>query len=144
MVIEWRDVQGSGGRYRVSSDGQVMSYVRRKPKLRKPCFDRKGYARVTLSLDGRRPTLHMVHRLMAFAFLTDSWFPGAVVCHNDGNQANNTVEKRDGTSGYGNTAAWKRAMGIDWMTGREMAQAIPPLYTEYLGGQLLQAIGLAA
>jgi DNA (cytosine-5)-methyltransferase 1 len=44
---------------------------------------------------------------------------------------------RDGTSGYGDTAAWKKAMGIDWMTGKELAQAIPPAYCEYLGEQLL-------
>jgi DNA (cytosine-5)-methyltransferase 1 len=51
---------------------------------------------------------------------------------------------RDGMSGYGDTAAWKRAMGIDWMTGKELAQAIPPAYTEYVGAQLLQAIEVAA
>ena len=47
---------------------------------------------------------------------------------------------RDGTSGFGNTEAWKQAMGIDWMTGKELAQAIPPAYTEYLGGQMLAVI----
>ncbi|MGN2640517.1 DNA methylase [Nocardia takedensis] len=29
------------------------------------------------------------------------------------------------------------AMGIDWMTGDELCQAIPPAYTHHLGGQLL-------
>ena len=32
-------------------------------------------------------------------------------------------------------------LGIDWMQGREMRQAIPPAYTEYIGRQLLTAIG---
>jgi len=31
-------------------------------------------------------------------------------------------------------------MGIDWMTGVELSQAIPPAYTEWLGKQLLAAV----
>jgi DNA (cytosine-5)-methyltransferase 1 len=31
-------------------------------------------------------------------------------------------------------------MGIDWMTRDEMAEAIPPAYTEWLGAHLLAAI----
>jgi DNA (cytosine-5)-methyltransferase 1 len=34
------------------------------------------------------------------------------------------------------------ALGIDWMTGAEMRQAIPPAYTEFIGWQLLEAIRL--
>jgi len=36
------------------------------------------------------------------------------------------------------------AMGIDWMTGSELSQAIPPAYTEWIGRQLLAAIESAA
>ncbi len=31
---------------------------------------------------------------------------------------------------------WKKAMGIDWMTKKELIQAIPPSYTEYIGKQI--------
>lgn len=41
------------------------------------------------------------------------------------------------TGGGNASVANKRAaMGIDWMTGREVNQAIPPAYTEYVGRQL--------
>lgn len=35
------------------------------------------------------------------------------------------------------------AMGIDWMTRDELAQAIPPAYTEYIGKQLMTALQAA-
>jgi DNA (cytosine-5)-methyltransferase 1 len=36
--------------------------------------------------------------------------------------------------------AGRAAMGIDWMTRRELSQAIPPAYTEYIGAQLLRVL----
>lgn len=44
---------------------------------------------------------------------------------------------RSGPAGFGTTAQWKQAMGIDWMTSKELAQAIPPAYTEHIGHQIL-------
>lgn len=38
----------------------------------------------------------------------------------------------------------RAAMGIDWMEWRELAEAIPPAYTEFIGAQLLDAIKVAA
>lgn len=32
------------------------------------------------------------------------------------------------------------ALGIDWMTGNGLSQAIPPAYTEFIGEQLLAAV----
>jgi DNA (cytosine-5)-methyltransferase 1 len=38
----------------------------------------------------------------------------------------------------------KRAMGIDWMNGDELSQAIPPAYTEHVGRALLEHLAAAA
>lgn len=45
------------------------------------------------------------------------------------------------TGGGNATVANKRAaMGIDWMIGRELNEAIPPAYTRHIGEQLMQVI----
>lgn len=37
-------------------------------------------------------------------------------------------------------AEMRIAMGIDWMTRRELTQAIPPAYTEFIGRQIMRAL----
>jgi DNA (cytosine-5)-methyltransferase 1 len=50
-----------------------------------------------------------------------------------------------GSRGYkGTTEEYREAMGIDWATRAEIAQAIPPAYTEHIGGYLLNAVQKAA
>jgi DNA (cytosine-5)-methyltransferase 1 len=39
-------------------------------------------------------------------------------------------------------ADWARCMGIDWMRAEELAQAIPPAYTEYIGRHLLDVLAV--
>lgn len=48
--------------------------------------------------------------------------------------------KRDGVQHYGEDAR-REAMGIDWMRGKELSEAIPPVYTEFLGRAMFAYIG---
>ena len=43
--------------------------------------------------------------------------------------------KRDGQRGFGSTAEWREAMGIDWMSAARLAQAIPPAYSAYIANE---------
>jgi DNA (cytosine-5)-methyltransferase 1 len=45
--------------------------------------------------------------------------------------------RRDGTQMF-NTKQCKEAMGIDWMVGEELSQAIPPAYSEFIGKQAIE------
>lgn len=60
-------------------------------------------------------------------------------------QYGKTDEMRDFVSvnGGGNcsVAAARDAMGITWMTKNELNEAIPPVYTEFIGRQLLNYLG---
>jgi hypothetical protein len=40
----------------------------------------------------------------------------------------------------GEFALRQRAMGIDWMSAAELCQAIPPAYTEHIGGYLMAEV----
>lgn len=47
--------------------------------------------------------------------------------------------KRDGRK-FPSTPGWKEAMGIDWMVAGELAKAIPPVYTQFIGEELLKSL----
>lgn len=45
------------------------------------------------------------------------------------------------TGGFSGIDYCKWAMGIDWMIGKELSQAIPPAMTHYIGSQMFRGIG---
>jgi len=47
--------------------------------------------------------------------------------------------RRTNTQGF-SVKERSEAMGIDWMTGDELSQGIPPAYTEYIGKELLKQL----
>lgn len=84
------------------------------------------------------------HRLFASSFLVL-----APPCrHADQGQAIGVYGHGGGVSrlrGWkGTLSESSAAMGIDWMTGRELAQAIPPAYCEYIGEWFAQSLEAAA
>lgn len=76
---------------------------------------------------------HIPHRGRVAGFRHGEWFEGPYFAvYGDG-------------GGKGSVAQWQKAMDIDWTDVRiEIAEAVPPAYTEFIGRQLLRALARAA
>lgn len=88
----WKDVVGYEGLYKVSNFGNVMSFqpnCRNHSQYLAP-FDNGGYFRVTLTKNRKR-TNHLVHRLVADAFIPNPESKEAVN-HIDGCKTNNHID----------------------------------------------------
>lgn len=84
----WKEVDGFGGRYKISSKGRIMSSWGGW-KLKTPTIQR-GYYVTGLYLKPKKK-VEFIHRLVAMAFIPN---PEAKpqVNHKDGNKLNNDVE----------------------------------------------------
>lgn len=85
----WKDVPGYEGLYRVSNMGRVKRVASDRILLY-DCSDKRGYLRVTLCKYGKTKR-HLVHRLVAFAFIPNP-YGYRCVNHLDENPLNNCVE----------------------------------------------------
>lgn len=77
------------------------------------------------------------------------WFPPATCNHHKrvvkhGRKPCNETNFAAVTGHFSDVAFAQKSMGIDWMGQKELAQAIPPAYTEWIGLQMKQALGLAS
>lgn len=92
------------------------------------------------------------HRLFESSFM----LPGGACFHQlqgrpidvsgtGGRRINRRMDDHGGnTNKPRNLAEGRAAMGIDWMTRKELSQAIPPAYTEQIGKHLIKAMKGAA
>ena len=93
----WRPVPEYEGRYEVSDQGRVRSFITKGPhrgvsdvpqRMLRPRTDKHGYQKATL-LTAQAHTTYSVHRMVALAFHGAPPEPSSVVRHLDGNRGNN-------------------------------------------------------
>ena len=82
---DWKEIDGTDGRYYISNCGRVLSLKRSRPVILKP-YDRSGYKSVKIL--GKA---HSIHRLVAQYFISDKIVNNKqlVVHHKDNNKHNN-------------------------------------------------------
>lgn len=75
------------------------------------------------------PLLHRPHRGRVAGYRHGTWYEGPYFAvYGEG-------------GGKGTVTQWQEAMGIDWTAvRREVAEAIPPAYTRFIGGRLLDVL----
>lgn len=84
----WKDIKGYEGRYKVSTQGRVYSYL--NYKIIKQQLNCHGYYSVILYNKYGKAKRESVHRLVALTFIDNpNSFP--VVNHKDENRTNNNV-----------------------------------------------------
>lgn len=109
----WKDIKGYEGLYQISSFGRVKSLERKvkarynyqliKEKIRKLNKTTAGYLYVVLSKKGVNQT-HLVHRLVAEAFLQKNEENLECINHIDENKENNSITNLEWCSyQYNNT-----------------------------------------
>ena len=104
-------------KYEIFEDGSILSIERVDSRGRmqggfylKQRYDKDGYKRVTLTLDGRRQVVVRIHRVVAELFIPNP-FDLPCVNHKDGNKENNHVSNLEWcTHKYNTNHAWANGL----------------------------------
>ena len=96
----WRDVEGSGGMYKISTYSRVKSFKWGYAKILKPCL-RGTYLAVNLFFGGKRNSLN-IHVLAARTFIPNPE-DKPEVNHRDGNKFNCHISNLEWTTSAENT-----------------------------------------
>lgn len=145
---EWRDLTPAivgfpiGVGYQASSLGRIRSRRRSGPhqhcglrktwRVLKSVVNRDGYARCTLVNGDGSSRIWQGHRLIALAFLGPAPVGKEMVCHDDGNPANNAASNLKWGSGGDNAADAVRhgthpageSHGMTDMTAEQVREAV--------------------
>lgn len=89
---EWREVDFSEGKYKVSNFGRMKSfhYDKEEGRILKQCLI-KGFATVSLIVNKKSKT-YFVHKLVAQAFIPKDNEDQSIVTHVDGKVLNNHID----------------------------------------------------
>ena len=89
---QWKEINGTGGKYYISSCGRVVSGCAEKPCFLSPWLERNGYYRISIIQYGEERKLY-IHRLVAQYFTENRTAEKRLVVHHkDGNKRNNAAE----------------------------------------------------
>lgn len=122
------------------------SYDIQLPKLIK-VLDQIGKPYVIENVPGApmRKDLSLSGKMFGLPIVRYRWFHSNVLLFEPqqirypaGVMASSNLVTVAGNGSKGDTLVrWSQAMGINWMVRRELAQAVPPAYTHWIGTQLL-------
>lgn len=85
---EWKEIQGTNGKYYISNCGRVKSLCKYTAHILKPYQKHNGY--LIVRINGKNT---MIHRLVAFAFCDNKYTGQKVeIHHKDFNRSNNNAD----------------------------------------------------
>lgn len=90
----FKEIPGFNGKYFISKNGDILSLVSGRPKLKKTIKSRTGYILVSLVIECGKQKQFPIHRLLVKTYIleSDKWPKGKVTDHINGNKTDNRLE----------------------------------------------------